>query len=107
MIAGLCAGNLNTYFRGAKRLGQNNVWQKLQRALGGNVVGIGCGAHIFRNCLQSRVDCLPFDVEGLSAKVYKYFHVYTVRVEEHEKFCAFAGIEYAEILERGNTWFST
>ncbi|CAN8023819.1 unnamed protein product [Ixodes persulcatus] len=52
-VVGLCANKTNTNFGGAKRLGQNKVWRNLQRALGRNVIGIGCGAHIVHNCLQS------------------------------------------------------
>lgn len=104
-VVGLCTDNTNTNFGGAKRLGQNNVRRKLQRALGRNIIGIGCGDHIVRNCLQSGVNRLPFDEESFTVKVYKYFHIYAVRVEELEEFCAFAGIEYAKSLDHANTLF--
>jgi hypothetical protein len=38
-------------------------------------------------------------------KVYKYFNIYTVRVEELKNFCDFAGNKHAKLLEHGNTRF--
>ncbi|KAM7293178.1 acetylcholinesterase, partial [Ixodes scapularis] len=52
---------------------------------------------------SSGVDCLPFDMESFTVKVYKYFHIYTVSVEALKELCAFAGIEYAKLLEHGST----
>lgn len=104
MVA-LCADNTNTNFGGVKRRGQNNVWRRMQASLGKEIIGIGCGAHIVHNCLQTAVDCLPFDIESFAVKVYKYFHIYTVRTEELKDFCEFAGVEYAKLLEHGNTRF--
>ena len=81
------------------------MWQKLEIQLGREIVGIGCGAHIIHNCLQCAVDCLPIDIESFAVKVYKYFHIYTVRVENLKNFCDFAGNNYAKLLEHGNTRF--
>lgn len=104
-IAALCADNTNTNFGGCKRQGKNNVWRKLENILQRELVGIGCGAHILHNCLQTAVDCLPIDIESFAVKVYKYFHIYTVRVEQLKGFCEFVGDHYAKLLEHGNTRF--
>lgn len=106
-VIALCADNTNTNFGGVNRAGKNNLFRKLQARIGKEIIGVGCGAHIVHNCLQTAVDCLPFDVECFAVKVYKYFHIYTVRVEELKEFCSFANVEYAKLLEHGSTRFST
>ena len=67
--------------------------------------GYGCGAHIIHNCLQCAVDCLPIDIECFAVKVYKYFYIYSVRVEELKSFCEFAGNNYNKVSQYGNTRF--
>ena len=104
-IVALCADNTNTNFGGCRRLGKNNVWRKFENELDRPIIGIGCGAHIVHNCLQHAVDCLPIDIECFAVKVYKYFNIYTVRVEELKNFCDFADNNYAKLLEHGNTRF--
>jgi hypothetical protein len=95
---------MNTNFDGCKRLGKNNVWQKLETELKRQIIGIGCGPHIIHDCLQCAVVCLPIDIECFAVKVYKYFNIYTVRVEL-KNFCDYAGNNYAKLLVRGNTRF--
>jgi hypothetical protein len=104
-IVALCAENTDTTFNGCKRLGKNNVWRKLETELKRQIIGIGCGAHIIYNWLQCAVDCLPIDIECFAVKVYKYFNIYTVRVQELKNFCEFVGNNYAKFLEHGNTKF--
>lgn len=52
----------------------------MKNELGREINGIGCGAHIVHNCMQTAVDVLPIEIEALIVKIYKYFHIYTVRV---------------------------
>jgi hypothetical protein len=47
----------------------------------------------------------PIDIECFSVKVYKYFNIYSVRVEELNNFCDFAGSNYAKLVEHVNTRF--
>ena len=72
--------------------------EKIERAL----TGIGCAAHIVHNCLQHAVDTLPVCFESLVVKIYKFFHIYTVRVTELKNFCEFVEIEYQRILQHGD-----
>jgi hypothetical protein len=81
------------------------VWQKLETELKRQIISIDCGAHIIHNCLQCAVDCLPIDIECFAVKVYKYFIIYTVRIEELINFCDFVGNNYAKLLQHGNTRF--
>ena len=61
-VIGFCGDNCNTNFGGVKRRGQNNVYSQFKKFLGREIVGIGCGAHIVHNCIQTAVDVLPIDV---------------------------------------------
>uniref|UniRef100_A0A8C2HNR2 HAT C-terminal dimerisation domain-containing protein n=1 Tax=Cyprinus carpio TaxID=7962 RepID=A0A8C2HNR2_CYPCA len=104
-IVALCADNTNTNFGGVKRAGKGNIWRKLQIQLGRDILGIGCNAHIIHNTLQTAVDCLPIDLECFAVKVYKYFHIYTVRVKELKEFCDFVQLDYQKLLQHGSTRF--
>lgn len=104
-IIGLCADNCNTNFGGVARKGKNNVYFRLKEMLERKIIGIGCVAHIVHNCVQSALDILPFDIEVLIIKIYKYFYIYTVRVTELKEFCQFAEIEYQKVLKHSNTRF--
>jgi hypothetical protein len=72
--------------------------------MGRNIVGVGCGAHIIHNCLQTAVDVLPIEVD-LAVKIYKYFHIYTVRATQLKEFCEFVDLEYRKVLQHGNAQF--
>ena len=104
-IIGLCADNTNTNFGGCRRLGKNNVWRKLEAELEREMIGIGCREHIIHNCLQCAVDCLPIDAECFAVKVYKYFYIYSVRVEELKSLCEFTRNNYNKLFQHGNTRF--
>ncbi|XP_074838051.1 uncharacterized protein LOC142004355 isoform X2 [Carettochelys insculpta] len=104
-LVGLCANTANANFGGAKCAGNNHVWRKLQVKLGKKIFGIGCGAHVVHNCLQAAADCLPIDLESFALKVYKYFHIYSVRVEELREFCQFVHLEYSKLREHSSTQF--
>lgn len=104
-VVAFCGDNCNTNFGGVLRRGQNNVYALLKKELGRNIIGIGCGAHILHNTIQHDVDVLPIEIEALVVKIYKYFHIYTVRVSQLKEFCDFAEIEYKKLLQHGNTRF--
>ena len=73
-IVACCGDNCNTNFGGVNRKGKNYVLSYLKKELGRIIVGVGCGAHIVHNCIQTAVDVLPIEVEGFVVKIYKYFH---------------------------------
>ncbi|XP_062916330.1 uncharacterized protein LOC134352791, partial [Mobula hypostoma] len=104
-LVGLCADNANTNLGGTKRAGRNGVWHNLQAHLGKEIFSVGCGTRIIHNCLQTAADSLPLDVECFAVKIYKYFHIYTVRTEELKDFCRFVSLEYSKLLEHGSTRF--
>jgi hypothetical protein len=72
-----------------------------------NIRGIGCAANILHNALRTSADILPVDVETIVNKIFQYFHIYTVRVEELKEFCDFVDIEYKQVFGSVKTrWLS-
>ena len=104
-IVALCADNTNINFGGCRRLGKNKAWRKLEAELKREIIDICCRTHIIHNCLQCTVDCLPIDIECFAVKLYKYFYIYSIRVEELKNFCESAKNGYAKLLQHGNTKF--
>ncbi|GBN79137.1 hypothetical protein AVEN_267869-1 [Araneus ventricosus] len=102
-LVGFCGDNCNTNYDGMKRAGQKK--NRLKNSLGQEINGIGCGAHIVHNCVQTAVDSLPIDIEALLVKIYKYFHIYTIRVIKVNNFCEYAEIQYRKIIQHGNIRF--
>lgn len=99
--------NCNTNFGGYKRAGSNNVFSRLNKGLEKNIHGVGCAAHVVHNGVQTSADILPVDIETIVNKVFQYFHIYTVRVEELKNFCDFVEIEYKRVLGSVKTrWLS-
>lgn len=86
-VVGFCADNANTNFGGVERAGYCNIFRKLQDGLKRPIVGVGCAAHITHNAIQTAADLLPVDVGHIVTKIYSYFYIYTVRVENLEDFC--------------------
>jgi hypothetical protein len=79
--------------------GENNVFAKLKIwNLKVNFQSTRCAAYILPNALHTSADILQIDVEATVNKIFQYFHIYSVRVEELKKFCDFADIEYKETL---------
>lgn len=102
---GLSADNTNTNFGGSNRLGKNNLFKKLQNSCSSSIVGVGCVAHIMNNCIQNATDILPFDIEVIVVKIYKYFYIYTVRVSSLKEFCDTVEVEYRKMLTFSKTRF--
>lgn len=102
-----CADNANTNFGGCSRKGTNNIHTKLQNELSKNIIGIGCSAHILNNTIQTAADGLQFDIESILIKIFSYFHINTVRVEELKDYCNYVDNEYSQILGYSKTrWLS-
>lgn len=82
------ADNCNTNFGGINRLGEKNVFNKLNVGLGKELIGIGCPVHIIHNAAKHGLESLPFDVEMISLKIFNFFSSYTVRTETLKTFCS-------------------
>lgn len=102
-LIGFCADNANTNFGGVERGGQCNVFRKLQAGLGKPIVGVGCAAHIAHNAIQTAADLLPVDIEQIITKIYSYFYIYTVRVENLKDFCEEVDVQFKRILGYSKT----
>lgn len=51
------------------------------------------------------MDGLPIEIEAVVVKIYKYFHIYTIRVTQLKEFCEFADVEYKKLVQHGSTRF--
>jgi hypothetical protein len=100
--------NCNTNFEGAARKGTNNAFAKPTTSeLKMNIRGTGCAAHILHNALRTSADILPVDAEAAANKIFQYFHIYTIRMEELKEFCDFVDLEYKQVLGSVKTrWLS-
>lgn len=104
-VVGFCGDNCATNFGSWNRGGENNVLFRLKQWKP-SIIGIGCVAHIVHNGLRHACDCLPFDLECVVVKIYKYFRLYTVRVESLKSLCdTFEDVEYSQLLGYSNTRF--
>jgi len=106
-IIAFSGDNCNTNFGDAARKGTKNVFTVLKNNLKTNICGVGCAAHILHNAMQTSTDILPIDVECIVNKIFQYFRIYTVRVEELKEFCNFTNTQYKNVLGSVKTrWLS-
>ncbi|CAK1594251.1 unnamed protein product [Parnassius mnemosyne] len=106
-IVAFSGDNTNTNFGGRDRYGVNNVFFKLKEILSKDIEGIGCPAHILHNTESTAADVMSIDVESIVLKIFKYFSIFTVRVERLKDFCEQAALEYNNILSHSRSrWLS-
>lgn len=98
-ISSFCGDNCPTNFGTVDReRGKKNVFARLKEALGDNLVGIGCTAHILHNAPEDAcLNVLPFDIQHILVLIYKQFYKSTKQTEALKGFCEEASIEYAKI----------
>lgn len=106
-LLALCADNTNCNFGGAARRGKNNVFKKLHSSTENVLIGVNCAAHILNNCIQTSTECLPIDIETIIVKIFSYFYIYTVRVEELKVICDTIEVEYKKLLGFSKTRWLT
>lgn len=92
-IIAFSGDNYNTKFGGAARKGTKNIFSILNNNLKIDVYGVGCAAHILHNAMQSSAHALPIDIECIVNKIFQFFHIYTIRVEQLKEFCDYANVE--------------
>lgn len=104
-FVGFCADNCPTNFGSAERGGENNVFYKLKQWKP-SMIGVGCAAHVAHNAVKYSSSRLPMKIENVVVKIYKHFHINTVRVEALKSLCeAFEEIEYIQLLGYAQTRF--
>jgi hypothetical protein len=99
------ANNTNSNFGGVKRKEEEDVFRKVQSDLDRPILGIGYSANIVHNSVQTACDSLPLNIEVIVIKIYKYFHIYTVRVTRLKQFCEFVETDYKRVLSHSSTRF--
>ena len=94
-------------FGGVNQWPGENIFTKLIDSLGRDIVGIGCGAHISNNSIHHAMDFLAVDIDSIMFKIYKHFHIYTVRVESLKEFCDSLNVDFKNLLNHSKTrWLS-
>lgn len=106
-LLAICADNTNCNFGGAARGGRNNVFYKIQAANSNILLGVNCAAHVLNNCIQTAAECLPIDIEVIVVKIYSYFYIYTVRVEQFKEICDNVDVDYRKLLGHSKTRWLT
>jgi hypothetical protein len=74
---------------------------------GFTVIGIGCGAHVLHNSIQTASDSLPVDFEAIVYKIFHYFNIFTIRTESLKELCSFVEVEYKNLLCHAKTRWMT
>jgi hypothetical protein len=59
-----------------------------------HILVIGCSAHIVHNSVHTSCYSLPLAIEVIVITIYKYFHIYTVRLTKLEQFCELVETDY-------------
>ena len=80
-LVAFCGDNVPTNFGGVGMSGEGNVFAKL-KSHRGNLVPIGCPAHVIHNSAKYGADQLPFDIEAISFKMSSHFRFSTKRIEK-------------------------
>jgi hypothetical protein len=80
---------------------------KLGLKIDQQLIGIGCGAHVHHNSIQTSADSLPVDSEAIVYKIFHYFSISTIRTESLKEFCSFAEVEYKSLLCHAKTRWMT
>ena len=83
--------NCNTMFGGLRRNEQgNNVCAKLKKMLNPSLIGVGCSAQVLNNCIHHGAERMIIEIENNINKIYQYFSIYTVRIEQLKEYSEFA-----------------
>ena len=93
----------NTMFEGLWHNEQgNNVFAKLKMLIP-SLIGLSCSAYLLHNCIHHGAGRMNIDIENNANKIYQYFSVYTVRIEQLKEYREFANHEYKRLFSHSNT----
>jgi len=82
-------------------------FSKIQRMCDNKLIGVNCAAHICNNCICTDSECLPIDIEVILVKIYSYFYIYTIRVENFKEICDDVDVQYHKLLGYSETRWLT
>lgn len=85
-LVAFCGDNVNANFGGAEHAGQRNVFHKL-KSHRGNLIPVGCPAHVLHNAAKNSADNLPIDIESIIFKLASHFRNSTKRIERFKEIC--------------------
>ena len=85
----------------------NNVFAKLKKMLNPSLIEVGFSAHVLNNCIHHGTERMNIDIVNNINKIYQYFSLYTVRIEQLKEYCEFVNCEYKKLLSHNTTrWLS-
>lgn len=102
-----CGDNCPTNFGHSDRAGGKlNVYSRLKSALGGNLIGVGCLAHILHNTPNDACSTvLPFDIQHILVLIYKQFYNSTKQTEALKKICNELSVDFSKVKGCPSTRF--
>lgn len=106
-VSSYSADNCKTNFGNVDREGGKlNVFTRLKEALGNNLVGVGCTAHILHNAPEDAcLNALPFDIQHILVLIYKQFYTSTKQTEALKQFCDEMSMEFSKVKGCPSTRF--
>lgn len=80
-VKGFSADNAKENFGGLTRGGDKNVFYRLRKELGNEIVGIGCPTHLAHKSIEKACDRFQsfFDIEAIVVNIYNHFKTSTTR----------------------------
>lgn len=102
-LADNCPTNFGTSDR---EHGKLNVFTRLKKELGDNLVGIGCLAHILHNAPDDACSAvLPFDIQNVLVLIYKQFYKSTKQTEALKLICNELSVDFSKVKGCPSTRF--
>lgn len=91
--------NCRTNFGNSDRQnGKLNVFARLRTALGDDLIGIGCIAHILHNTPQNACSAvLPYDIQNVLTLIYKQFYNSTKQTEALKQICEELSVDFTKV----------
>lgn len=90
--------NCPTNFGHSDRTGNRNVFSRLKEALGDDLIGVGCLAHILHNAPEDACSSvLPFDIQHILVLIYKQFYHSTKQTENLKKICNDLSVDFSKV----------
>lgn len=102
-----CADNCRTNFGASDREhGKLNVFTRLKKELGDDLIGIGCLAHILHNASSDACSSvLPFDIQHVLVLIYKQFYKSTKQTEALKHICDELSVDFSKVKGCPSTRF--
>lgn len=103
-LIAFCGDNAPVNFGRIDRASEGNVFAKLKQ-MKGNILGVGCAAHIVHNALRNACGTLDIEIESVVVQIYTHFYIHTIRTEALKSICETSEEEYEQLAGYCKTRF--